>query len=216
MRWGTFRFNLSSRLVRVVKAEIFPFCFFLATSPSLPLCVASSRYRPSVIIQGKTSSLFFSFSSSSSWRLLSRIAAMAPMRPSLPPHWTWSPFRIDFMTHIVARQEEKCGKIFYSHSTSAKESPGPKRLKEHSRTMQCFCCIISFHHNAETFTKFIQQLEIPNIYIETLKRTFKGFVVTNHSSSCHCCHWFLVNMSEREKWIWPHFGLLRNQNPGQI
>ena len=78
--------------------------------------------------------------------------------------------------------------------------------------MQCFCCIISFHHNAEICTKFSQQLEIPNIYIETLKRIFKGFVVTNHSSSCHCCHWFLVNMSEREKWIWPHFGLLRNQN----
>ena len=178
MWWGSFRFILSSRLERVVKAEIFPFCFFLATSPSPPLCVASSRYRPSVIIQGKTSSLFFSSSSSSSWRLLSRIAAMAPMRPSLPPHWTWSPFRIDFMTHIVARQEEKCGKIFYSHSTSAKESPGStKRLKAHSHTMQCFCCIISFHHNAETCTKFIQQLEIPYLHRNT-KCTFKSVVVT--------------------------------------
>ena len=42
-------------------------------------------------------------------------AVMAPMRPSLPPHWTWSPFRIDFMSHIVARQKERCGNIFYSH-----------------------------------------------------------------------------------------------------
>ena len=78
-------FPLPVAAEQVVKAEIFPFCFFLATSPFPPLCVASSRYRPSVIIQGKHS-LVFPPSRFLSLNILSLLPDLPPLASSPLPH----------------------------------------------------------------------------------------------------------------------------------
>ena len=88
LQWGVEDiriFSLSVPAEQVVKAEIFPFCFFLATSPFPPLCVASSRYRPSVIIQGKHS-LVFPPSRFLSLNILSLLPDLPPLASSPLPH----------------------------------------------------------------------------------------------------------------------------------
>ena len=84
----TFGFFLSQlQQNRLSKQTYFLFCFFLATSPFPPLwlCVASSRYRPSVIIQGKHS-LVFPPSRFLSLNILSLLPDLPPLASSPLPH----------------------------------------------------------------------------------------------------------------------------------
>ena len=96
------------------------------------------------------------------------------------------------MSHIVARQEEKCGKIFYSHPPHLQKSH-QGRLEEHSDTMillpDDFSITMQRHNvlNSARDQGFLIFMEILTFSGVVVTATLLVIVVTDFR--------FLVNMS---------------------